>query len=309
MQVTIIGAGVIGLTTAVYLQQQGFAVKVYAEQMPWDTTSAVAAAIWFPYLAEPLDKVNQWSRESFQRYETLAENPKTGVSLERFLILSTPEQAAPWLNAVPPERIAAAPNASLPVGYDYGYELTVPLIQSQIYLPWLFETFLGAGGKIRQRRITSLEALCAETDMVINCSGLGAKKLCSDEAVYPVRGQIVQVQTDASIPNFGDDDGPNRLAYIVNRDDGVILGGTAQRNNYDRRADPDDTAGILHRCNNLAPQLSGAQISKVLVGLRPGRTSVRVERDPELPVIHNYGHGGSGYTVAWGCAHEVAELI
>jgi D-amino-acid oxidase len=42
------------------------------------------------------------------------------------------------------------------------------------------------------------------------------------------------------------------------------------------------------------------------VGLRPGRTAVRLERMGNI--IHNYGHGGGGYTVAWGCASEVGRL-
>ena len=47
-----------------------------------------------------------------------------------------------------------------------------------------------------------------------------------------------------------------------------------------------------------------------LVGLRPGRMEVRLEREEKNGkyLIHNYGHGGSGVTLSWGCADEVVEL-
>lgn len=68
---------------------------------------------------------------------------------------------------------------------------------------------------------------------------------------------------------------------------------------------------IVRRCAALRPEIAGARIIDHRVGLRPTREAVRLEREL-LPtgrvLVHNYGHGGAGVTVAWGCAREAAEL-
>jgi D-amino-acid oxidase len=71
-------------------------------------------------------------------------------------------------------------------------------------------------------------------------------------------------------------------------------------------------AAIIERCADLVPELRGVEVLEHLAGLRPVRPTVRLEAEPatgDTPrVIHNYGHGGSGITLAWGCADDVAEL-
>jgi D-amino-acid oxidase len=91
-----------------------------------------------------------------------------------------------------------------------------------------------------------------------------------------------------------------------------VLGGTAQRG--DTRTSPDDadTAVILASLQRHLPALRGARVRAVRVGLRPWRRTVRLELE-RLPggrrLVHDYGHGGSGYTLSWGCAAEVARLL
>ena len=68
---------------------------------------------------------------------------------------------------------------------------------------------------------------------------------------------------------------------------------------------------IVRRCAALRPQLAGARVLGHRVGLRPVRDAVRLEREPlsgGRVLVHNYGHGGAGITVAWGCAEEAARL-
>ncbi len=79
--VIVVGAGVIGLTTAVVLAEAGFAVRVLAKQMPENTTSAAAGAMWGPYLVEPRDRVQAWAEYSLRTFTGLAETPGTGVRL------------------------------------------------------------------------------------------------------------------------------------------------------------------------------------------------------------------------------------
>jgi len=89
-----------------------------------------------------------------------------------------------------------------------------------------------------------------------------------------------------------------------------VLGGSAQEGREDLEPDPDESAAILARCRALEPALANAQLLSVGVGLRPWRPSVRVEREAlgRAWLIHDYGHGGAGVTLSWGCAEEVARL-
>lgn len=101
-------------------------------------------------------------------------------------------------------------------------------------------------------------------------------------------------------------------AYVVPRRDDVIMGGTAIVNDWTTEPDEQATRGIIERCASICPALAEPEILRVKVGLRPGRPTVRLEQE-ERPdgrcVIHNYGHGGAGFTLSWGCAEEVAELV
>jgi D-amino-acid oxidase len=133
--------------------------------------------------------------------------------------------------------------------------------------------------------------------------------LCNDTALYPVLGQVLIALYDHPIPNIAYDEGPNSLAYIIQRKSDVILGGTADPGVASLDVDEPEAMDIIRRCSNLVPGLEYAKIQEIKVGLRPGRKKVRVERDPIYPVVHNYGHGGSGFTLAWGCAKAVAKLL
>jgi glycine/D-amino acid oxidase-like deaminating enzyme len=72
----------------------------------------------------------------------------------------------------------------------------------------------------------------------------------------------------------------------------------------------DDRERILEGCTRLIPSLADAVIQEDWVGLRPGRTTLRLEIDAKYKnIIHNYGHGGAGLTLGWGCAGDVVEML
>ena len=108
------------------------------------------------------------------------------------------------------------------------------------------------------------------------------------------------------------DRSPSELTYVVPREHDVVVGGTSQPNNWDLAVDQATADQMLERAAELVPQLHKAKIIRHRVGLRPARPSIRCElvrtRTGE-PVIHCYGHGGSGVTLSWGCADEVFELV
>jgi D-amino-acid oxidase len=150
-------------------------------------------------------------------------------------------------------------------------------------------------------------------DVVVNCAGLGARELVGDSAVYPVRGQIVRVSNPGLTVSVRDEQHPGGRAYVHPRVDDCILGGTMDEGRWDTAVDLAAGAAILERCFDLVPALRGARVLEHVVGLRPGRSTVRLEEGEPLDsgarVVHNYGHGGAGITLSWGCAREVVTLV
>ena len=170
------------------------------------------------------------------------------------------------------------------------------------------QTYTSLGGKSEMKTISSFEDAFSQFDTVINCTGLSSGKLLNDGQVYPVRGQIIRVKS--SLTEMHLDQQIETLAYIVPRSEDVVLGGVAQHDNWSLEQDAGDHDFILDKCRKIIPELGDAVVIEDLVGLRPGRTEVRLEREEKNGkyLIHNYGHGGSGVTLSWGCADEVVEL-
>jgi D-amino-acid oxidase len=109
-----------------------------------------------------------------------------------------------------------------------------------------------------------------------------------------------------------DDFGADGITYVVPRSNDCILGGTVEEGRESLEADESTTLEILARCRALEPRLEQAKLLGANVGLRPGRPEVRLEAEPFASgrlVVHNYGHGGAGVTLSWGCADEVCELV
>jgi D-amino-acid oxidase len=104
-----------------------------------------------------------------------------------------------------------------------------------------------------------------------------------------------------------DDDHPEGMVYVVPRGTDVVCGGTAVDGDESLEPDPDEAERILARCREVVPELAEAPVLGHAVGVRPGRTVVRLEREGD--VVHCYGHGGAGVTLSWGCADEVVGLV
>lgn len=261
----VVGAGVSGLTCAAVLADAEFDVTVFAKETR-ATTSAVAAAIWYPYHIEPRQKVERWARASFREFERLARVPETGVRMVDFDV--------------------------------FGERLRVPLIETPIYLPWLRRRV----PRIERRAIRDLAALARDFDVVVNCAGLGSRELCGDTRLSPGRGVVLKVANPGIARHFANVNG-NELTYILTRRNDIILGGTDDAS--ESRDVPRELAEEIYaRCAAVEPRLP-AEYS-VDVGFRPLRDEVRLER--ENNVIHNYGHGGAGFTVSWGCAEDVLAI-
>jgi D-amino-acid oxidase len=313
MRVVVLGAGVTGLTTALRLLADGHQVEVVAADPVQASTSYLAAAVWFPTHVGPPDRVARWGRVT---YEVLAEQAHRGVPgvmmRESLALYRSPPGRPAWVDAAGGARPAGADE--LPPGYRHGLRFAVPLVEMPVYLPWLLGRLSALGGARRVRRAGSLAELCgAGVDAVVNCSGLAARVLVGDREVYPVRGQLVRVSNPGLSLSVRDEQHPAGRAYVHPRTRDCILGGTLDEHEWDTRPDPATAESILGRCRDLAPALAGAAVLEHLVGLRPGRRAVRLaESDPHpcgTRILHNYGHGGAGITLSWGCAEELAGLL
>ena len=185
--------------------------------------------------------------------------------------------------------------------------MRLPVIDMSMYLGWLEQRVLAAGASFTRRTIDSLGDIRGVADLVVNCTGLGARELCHDGELFGVRGQVMVVDAP-EVSAFCVDEAT--MTYIIPRLHDVVLGGTAEEHVYETRADEGSAASIREHCGRLMPVLSTAPVRAHKVGIRPCRTAVRLEleRLDGLPIVHNYGHGGSGVTVSWGCADEVASL-
>lgn len=310
MRVRVVGAGVLGLTSALRLAEAGHQVEVVAADRGEATTSSVAAALWYPYRATPDAQVVGWLATSYTALQSLADDPATGVRLRPGRELFREPVADPWwLPAVP--GLTRATGAQLPPGYRDGYRLTVPVVDMAVHLAWLAARLADAGATVVTGRVAELSAALRGVDVVVNCAGLGARELAGDQSVSPVRGQIVVVEQFGLSEWLLDQHDPDRLTYLVPRGATVILGGTAEDGDAGREVRPATAEAVLARCASLDPRVAGARIVGHRVGLRPARPSVRL--DTELtaggPVVHCYGHGGAGVTLAYGCAVEVLAQV
>jgi D-amino-acid oxidase len=293
MRVVVVGAGVVGLTTAVCLRSIGVEANIVARDAPEATTSAVAAALWYPYRALPADRVTAWSAATYAELSRLS--GRAGIRMLAGTDVVDPDGPDPWWrDAVPDLRRTGA-----------GLRFTAPVIDMSVHLPWLAERLRALGGSIERRAVGSLDEL--DADAVVNCAGLGARELAGDGTLTAVRGQIVRVAAPDVTEWLVDQRDPDRLVYVVPRENDVVLGGTAQEGDEDREPDRATTEAIRARCAEMVPAVRDAPIVSVAVGLRPARPSVRLEADGQ--VVHCYGHGGAGVTLAWGCAVEVAALL
>lgn len=307
----VVGAGIAGLSCAVRLRERGWSVRVLADAPVEASTSHLAAAVWFPTRAGPRDKVLDWGRRTFTELARQAADGVPGVVMRESLTLYRTEPEPQWWADAVGEVRPARPG-ELPPGYAHGLRFAVPLVEMPVHLPWLAAEAGRRGIVLERRRVTSLDEAGRDADLVVHCSGMGARTLVGDTTVTPVRGQIVRVANPGLTMSVRDEAHPGGRAYVHPRAHDCVLGGTLDDGVWDATPDPAAGEAILRRCRDIVPALRDAQVLEHLAGLRPARPEVRLEAEPATAtrprMIHDYGHGGSGITLSWGCADDVADL-
>jgi len=311
-RVAIVGAGVSGLTCAVVFAERGYRTAIFAGEIGQRTTSGAAAALWFPYDAEPADKVIAWALETYKVLVDLSGDVRTGVSMIELHQFSRANEIPipDWAHSLGASVIPTRVKESLTV-FRSGFAMNVPLMDTTIYLDYLANRFIKAGGEINPNvQVKKLEAVDPKFELVINCAGIGARELVDDVDLEPHRGQVAVVP---KIDNLNCaivcDDEP--LMYAIPRRNDCLFGGTNEISG-NLAVDPAATSIIVAECSRVL-KIDSLRVLNERVGLRPFRKSgVRLEREhlrDGRTVIHNYGHGGSGFTLSWGCAEKVLALV
>ncbi|KAJ8718305.1 hypothetical protein PYW08_002542 [Mythimna loreyi] len=319
-KIAVIGAGVIGLTCAVKIKEtyKDLDVVLISSEFSPNTTGDGSGGLWLPYLcgSTPYNLIEKWGAET---YRFLYEQWKTGGygvcmlplyyfyrTKEKF---HTPEWARMVFGYHELDSKELEHYSKLFSGkYTAGQTFTTFVCSPPTLLTHFLQRFEQANGKVLQAKLTSLQdPLLAQYDVVVNCSGLGARFLVPDDRVVPLRGQVLRVIAPWINQVVIDEEGGN---YIIPNAQTVVLGGTSQKD-FNTEVDPKDTDFILNGCKRIMPGLERAEIVKRWVGLRPSRDAVRLEPEEKNGklYIHNYGHGGSGFTLFWGCGEEVLQIL
>ncbi len=312
--VAVIGSGIIGMTTALCLSRAGYRPIVISKDHVSETTSAVAAAFWYPFKAEPMHKVSGWAQRSLSVFREEEHIPETGVVWHEFSELLLPDADLPWWHTSVDGFRCAEQVTELPVGRRRACYFSVPVIDTTMYLAYLEQSLTDRNVPFERAEFHSIDEAFEICETVVNCSGLGAVDLVQDFDLHPARGQVVRIKKKPTHRPVIDLTQDPKLAHVTPRVHDTILGGTYENNVSSIEPSQTTTAAIIERCKSILPELGNVPDDEILgvsCGLRPVRSSVRVEgeRLEKGWLFHNYGHGGAGFTLAWGCAEEICALV
>ncbi len=322
--IAVVGAGVVGLTTAITLAERGFRVTMYSSPVLSSyIASRVAPAIFTPYPGrEVTPRFQHWMTESLRRLQACATAHAefSGVfSAPLREYFYSPRVEHPWIDHLLETKAIAAPKGIEGVVGDRWH------IDTLLNINWLETTATSLGVLHVHQHISDLYEP-PECSAIVNCTGLGARKLVKDPQLVPMRGVVVHIPNDIGLEYSLHDDAPQgRVAYIFRFRNHLVLGGTFEPEREDLKIEAEVLPGILHRCRELlkvdahplAEELSLAKATQTLVALRPTRIGtetfedIRLELDRSfrVPVIHNYGHGRQGVSMSWGTARDAADLV
>jgi D-amino-acid oxidase len=250
----VLGCGAVGLATGILLQRHGFRVTIYARDLPPNTTSNIAGGLWSPYFIGDEDSLTPAFQEQFKaaarhahrHFRSLVGSPY-GVRWADSYFTADRRDELPRFNddlsnLFP--RVADFDPGGHPFPRRHARRAGTMLIQTPRYLRAIEQDFRTAGGRIvvcEFRNVKQVLELPEST--IVNCTGLGSRELFGDTELIPAKGQMTILLPQPEIEDFLAIDG--EALYMIPRDDGVLLGGSFERNVRDLSPNPGETRRIF----------------------------------------------------------------
>jgi D-amino-acid oxidase len=339
----ILGGGAVGLATALtFLERFPKAVatiysraSVGANPLHAPITSNAACAIWLPFsvcdddqeTAETRLLLDRWATSSLQTFQSLEERDSSAYGItwvKNYELLKDHQPPPQYLLRMPNFRCFSQEGELPAVGttsYTNVWEFDTMVIESWKYLPRIQQDFLSRGGRIVTKEFQSLaQVLDLDVDVVFNCLGMESRVLFPDEHLYAKLGQLILLPRQNLNYSIGADE-----FCMIPRSDHLIFGSLLNRVEPSAPAVPteENTRILLDTVSRWNGTRIGEQsvdlgdCSRRLVrgsvsGIRPCRPQgPRLEREVlgNKIFVHNYGHGGGGITLSWGCAEHAVDLF
>lgn len=324
MKICVIGAGVIGLSSALRILERfpEDEVTIFADRFSPNTTCDGAAGFWMPYKVgnTPTSLCLKWSSSTFEHLLNISKSDvgnEAGVDLTSgYKFFSEYTEAPFWKDTCLGFRHVTQREIDLfaPHAKDGWFFISLHCCCEK-YLPWLLKQLRRKNCKLVERKLENLLELATYFDVIVNCTGLGSYFLVKDNDLISYQGQLVTVKNVRQNLFWIDSYGPYTTS-VHPREEYVIAGTTVYPGKWQTEPSLAIQDEILKRANKLVPNLRNGTVVKSWTGLRPFRSKgVRLEREVmtwrsrKVHVIHNYGHGGGGITLHWGCAGNVANLV
>ena len=245
--VAVIGSGAVGLATARLVQEAGFPVTIYTAALPPDTTSNVAGGQFHPFAVFRESDVTpefmtQFARAldySWRRYQIMVGDDYGIRWLPTYVETDSPD--AKLIATFPPINRMLTP-VEHPFPWPSALRYDTMYVETGRYLRQMTRDVQVAGGRIEVRRFaTPADIAALPESLVFNCTGLGSRDLFGDQELHPIRGQlaILEPQPDIRYAAQGE------FGYMFPRADGILLGGTFERDVWDPTPDPAAIARIV----------------------------------------------------------------
>ncbi|CAK1542367.1 unnamed protein product [Leptosia nina] len=320
MKIIVLGAGINGITCTLKIKEKypNYDVTLIGAQFSPKTTGDGSGGLWYPYLCgtTPEYLIRKWGLETYELLLKLWREGGYGISLQPIYVMyrKEPKPAPEWTKKVFgytefDRRQLDYFNNLFCVNYVAGNTFNTFVVNPSTLINRFEQQLDDLKVKRVQGSVKSLRnPFLSNYDVVVNCTGLGAREIVPDDRVIPIRGQILKVDAPWVFHTIQD---INTGHYIIPNDTFCVMGGTGQTNNFSTAVDDKDTDFIVKGCYTMIPTLKSAKTLSYFVGLRPGRDEIRIEAEKinGKTYIHNYGHGGSGFTLFWGCGNTVLQLL
>ena len=162
----VVGAGVSGLSSAIRLLENDWKVSIWSSQLSPNTTSDVAAALWYPFLSAPVEKTNVWGSETYDVLKVLSRFPQTGISMIQTYEYFREKQPDPyWKDSVDDFKRL---KDDLPEGYSECFSFINSVIEMPIYLKWLMNRYEELGGELIVKKVEDFSNISSDYNFIVN---------------------------------------------------------------------------------------------------------------------------------------------